>query len=42
MPNLNDPQTRGNLLVKTRIRIPQNLSAEEKRLFSELARLRVK
>ena len=42
MPNLHDPQTRGDVLVKIRIRIPQNLSAEEKRLFMELARLRAK
>jgi len=40
MPHLRDPQVHGDLLVKIRIRIPQNLSAEEKKLFAELARLR--
>ena len=40
MPHLRDPHMHGDLLVKIRIRIPQNLSAEEKKLFAELARLR--
>lgn len=40
MPRLHDSQTRGDLLVKVHVRIPQHLSSEEKRLFSELARLR--
>ncbi|HJW84660.1 MAG TPA: DnaJ C-terminal domain-containing protein [Anaerolineae bacterium] len=42
MPHLRDPQVHGDLLVKIRIRIPQNLSAEEKKLFAELARLRAR
>jgi len=40
MPNLRDPHVRGDLLVKVHVRIPQNLSPEEKRMFGELARLR--
>jgi curved DNA-binding protein len=40
MPHLREPKNRGDLLVKVHVRIPQNLSAEEKRLFSELAQLR--
>ncbi|MGH2594018.1 MAG: DnaJ C-terminal domain-containing protein, partial [Anaerolineae bacterium] len=40
MPHLRDPQTRGDLLVKVHVRIPQNLSPDEKKLFAELARLR--
>ncbi len=40
MPHLHDPQTRGDLLVKVHVRIPRNLSPEEKKLFTELARLR--
>ena len=40
MPHLREPGDRGDLLVKVHVRIPQNLSSEEKRLFSELARLR--
>ena len=40
MPHLRDPQARGDLLVKVHIRIPQNLSPDEKKLFKELAHLR--
>ena len=40
MPHLREPGGRGDLLVKVHVRIPQDLSPEEKRLFSELARLR--
>jgi curved DNA-binding protein len=40
MPHLRDSQTRGDLLVKVHVRIPQNLSSEEKALFAKLARLR--
>ncbi len=40
MPHLRDSQTRGDLLVKVHVRIPQNLSSEEKTLFANLARLR--
>ncbi len=40
MPHLRDPKTRGDLLAKVHIRIPQNLTPEEKKLFAELARQR--
>jgi len=40
MPHLGASKDRGDLLVKVHVRIPQRLSSEEKRLFSELARLR--
>ena len=40
MPHLRDPQTRGDLLVKMHIQIPQHLSAEEKTLFEKLSSLR--
>jgi len=40
MPRLRDPKDRGDLFVKVHVRIPQHLSPEEKKLFSELARLR--
>jgi len=40
MPHLRDPNLRGALLVKVHVRIPQNLSPEEHKLFTELARLR--
>ncbi len=40
MPHLRDPQSRGDLLVKVHVRIPQNLSPDEKKLFKELAQLR--
>jgi len=40
MPHLRDPKTRGDLLVKVRVMIPQHLSARERELFQELARLR--
>lgn len=40
MPHLRDPQARGDLLVKVHVRIPQNLSPDEKKLFKELAQLR--
>jgi len=40
MPNLRNPQRRGDLYAKVRIRVPTNLSSREKELFQELARLR--
>ena len=40
MPKLRNPQQRGELYVTVRIRIPRNLTAREKDLFSQLARLR--
>ena len=40
MPTLRDPQQRGDLYVKVQARLPQHLSAEEKKLFEQLAKLR--
>jgi curved DNA-binding protein len=40
MPHLNDPQQRGDLYVKVQARLPQHLSAEEKKLFEQLAMMR--
>jgi len=40
MPNLKDPKKNGDLLVKVDIKLPKNLSKEEKQGFSELKRLR--
>jgi curved DNA-binding protein len=40
MPIMRDPQQRGDLYVKVQARLPQHLSAEEKRLFEQLAKMR--
>jgi curved DNA-binding protein len=40
MPNLREPQQRGDLYVKVQAKLPQHLSAEEKKLFEQLAKLR--
>jgi curved DNA-binding protein len=40
MPRLRQPNQRGDLYVKTSLRLPQKLSAQEQRLFQELANLR--
>ncbi len=40
MPVLRDPQQHGDLLVRAQARLPQHLSAEEKKLFEQLAKLR--
>ncbi len=40
MSNLRDPQQRGDLYVKVQARLPQHLSAEEKKLFEQLAKIR--
>jgi curved DNA-binding protein len=40
MPDLRNPQKRGDLYAKVKIVIPRNLSAQEKTLFQELARIR--
>lgn len=40
MPRLRDSQGRGDLYVAVRIRIPRDLTDDEKDLFSQLARLR--
>ena len=40
MPQLRDPQTYGDLLVKVQVSLPQNLSEAERTLFEQLAKLR--
>lgn len=40
MPKFKNPKERGNLYVKLNVKIPDNLSDEEKKLFSRLAGLR--
>jgi curved DNA-binding protein len=40
MPTLREPGQPGDLLVKVQARLPQHLSAEEKKLFEQLAKLR--
>jgi curved DNA-binding protein len=39
MPNLREPDQRGNLLVKVQVRLPKQLSDQEQQLFQELASL---
>jgi curved DNA-binding protein len=40
MPQLHDPQQRGDLYVKVQAKLPQHVSNEEKKLFEQLAKLR--
>jgi curved DNA-binding protein len=40
MPDPKDPTRRGDLYVVTRVQVPTHLTAQEKQLFEELARLR--
>jgi len=40
MPNLKDPQKRGDLYAKVKVRLPQKLTSRERDLFEELKRLR--
>ncbi len=40
MPTLRDPNQPGDLLVKIQAKLPHHLSAEEKKLFEQLAKLR--
>jgi curved DNA-binding protein len=40
MPHLKDPQKRGDLYAKVRVKVPQNLTDKEKELFGQLANLR--
>jgi curved DNA-binding protein len=39
MPNLRDPNQRGNLLMKARVHLPKKLSDQERQMFRELASL---
>ncbi len=40
MPHLKDPEKRGDLHAKVRVKVPQNLTDREKELFTELASMR--
>jgi curved DNA-binding protein len=40
MPNLKDPQKRGDLYAKVKVRLPEKLTPRERELFEELKRLR--
>ena len=40
MPNLRKPKQKGDLLVKVEVKLPKNLTKEEKQRFHELRRLR--
>ncbi|HIC94464.1 MAG TPA: J domain-containing protein [Anaerolineae bacterium] len=40
MPNLRNPRQRGDLYVKVRVQVPQDLSQRERELFRELAKRR--
>ncbi len=40
MPNLKDPQKRGDLYTRVKVRLPQKLTPRERELFEELKRLR--
>ncbi|MBP6470180.1 MAG: J domain-containing protein, partial [Chloroflexi bacterium] len=40
MPNLRQPDKRGNLYVTVEIKLPQKLTVREKELFAELRELR--
>lgn len=37
MPTIKNPDTRGNLFVRVKVRIPRNLSPEQRELFQKLA-----
>lgn len=39
MPNLRNPNQRGNLLVKVRVQLPEKLTDEQRQLFHQLASL---
>jgi curved DNA-binding protein len=40
MPHLKDPEKRGDLYAKVRVKVPENLSERERELFTELADMR--
>ena len=40
MPNLRDPKKHGDLLARLKVTLPEKLSAEERKLFDQLVKLR--
>jgi curved DNA-binding protein len=40
MPHIKNPQARGDLFARIKVRLPRNLSAEQRRLFEQLAQLK--
>jgi curved DNA-binding protein len=40
MPHLKDPEKRGDLYAKVRVKVPENLSERERELFTDLAAMR--
>ncbi len=40
MPNYNNPDQKGDLFIKLQVKLPTNLSEDEKKLFKELEQLR--
>jgi curved DNA-binding protein len=42
MPNVKNPEQRGDLYVTVNVELPRNLTDEEKRLFEQLRQLRQK
>lgn len=40
MPHLRAPETQGDLYARAKIQIPRNLTAEQRKLFEELARIK--
>ena len=39
MPQIKNPEQRGDLFVRVKVKIPRNLSSEQRELFEKLARL---
>jgi curved DNA-binding protein len=40
MPHLRDPQKRGDIIVRIKVDIPRNLTAEQRQLFQQLAEIK--
>lgn len=40
MPNIRNPQNRGDMYVRVKVQIPQRLNPQQRQLFEQLARLR--
>jgi curved DNA-binding protein len=39
MPQIKDPQSRGDLFARVRVRIPRNLTPKQRELFEQLAKM---